>query len=86
MAGRFADDAATVAALGQLDGEIAFDGPHRMKVDHDDGGWSFKGWFQNTPIGVDVFNPAFDVTPAELITGIITEQGVFNPGDLPREA
>jgi len=26
--------------------------------------------------GVDVFNPAFDVTPAELVTGIITEYGV----------
>ena len=27
-------------------------------------------------------NPAFDVTPAELITGIITPAGVFRPGDL----
>ena len=26
--------------------------------------------------GVGVFNPAFDVTPAELVTGIITEHGV----------
>ncbi len=25
------------------------------------------------------FNPAFDVTPAELVTGIITEKGVFAP-------
>ena len=29
--------------------------------------------------GVKVFNPAFDVTPAELITGIITEKGIFKP-------
>jgi methylthioribose-1-phosphate isomerase len=28
------------------------------------------------PAGVDVFNPAFDVTPAELVTAIITENGV----------
>lgn len=27
-----------------------------------------------------VWNPAFDVTPAELINGIITEYGVFEPG------
>ena len=27
-------------------------------------------------------NPAFDVTPAELITGIITPVGIFKPGDL----
>ncbi len=31
------------------------------------------------PEGVDVFNPAFDVTPNELITGIITEYGVLRP-------
>ncbi len=34
------------------------------------------------PAGVAVYNPAFDVTPAELITGIITERGVFKPGEL----
>jgi methylthioribose-1-phosphate isomerase len=36
------------------------------------------------PVGTDVRNPAFDVTPAELITGIVTEEGVvrapFEPG------
>jgi len=32
-----------------------------------------------TPEGVPVFNPGFDVTPAHLITGIITEKGVFHP-------
>jgi methylthioribose-1-phosphate isomerase len=31
---------------------------------------------QTAPEGVDVFNPAFDVTPAELVTAIITERGV----------
>ncbi|TVP55902.1 MAG: S-methyl-5-thioribose-1-phosphate isomerase, partial [Nodularia sp. (in: Bacteria)] len=35
-----------------------------------------------TPSGVDFYNPAFDVTPAELITAIITENGAFAPGDL----
>jgi methylthioribose-1-phosphate isomerase len=34
------------------------------------------------PKDVPVYNPAFDVTPAEFITGIITEQGVFKPADL----
>ncbi|MCS6325581.1 MAG: S-methyl-5-thioribose-1-phosphate isomerase [Nitrospira sp.] len=34
------------------------------------------------PAGVAVYNPAFDVTPAELITSIITERGVFKPGEL----
>lgn len=31
------------------------------------------------PKGTKVFNPAFDVTPAELVTAIITERGVINP-------
>src|SRR6476620_5294270 len=31
------------------------------------------------PKGIKVFNPAFDVTPPELITGIITEKGILMP-------
>jgi methylthioribose-1-phosphate isomerase len=34
------------------------------------------------PAGAKVANPAFDVTPARLVTGIITEQGVFAPSQL----
>ncbi|XP_072939620.1 methylthioribose-1-phosphate isomerase [Epargyreus clarus] len=32
--------------------------------------------------GISCWNPAFDVTPASLITGIITEKGVFRPDKL----
>lgn len=32
--------------------------------------------------GVDVYNPAFDVTPAALITAFITEKGVISPNEL----
>jgi methylthioribose-1-phosphate isomerase len=31
------------------------------------------------PDGAKVYNPAFDVTPARLITGIVTERGVISP-------
>ena len=31
------------------------------------------------PDGVAVWNPAFDVTPAELVTAIVTDRGVFRP-------
>ncbi len=34
------------------------------------------------PRGVEYYNPAFDVTPASLITGIITEKGTVKPQDL----
>ncbi|MDX2212192.1 MAG: S-methyl-5-thioribose-1-phosphate isomerase [Oculatellaceae cyanobacterium bins.114] len=34
------------------------------------------------PPEVEFYNPAFDVTPAELIAGIITEHGVVKPSEL----
>ena len=34
---------------------------------------------RTAPEGVGVYNPAFDVTPAALITGIVTERGVIGP-------
>jgi len=42
-------------------------------------GWSDDGKFirvRTAPAGSTAKNPAFDVTPAELVTGIITERGI----------
>ena len=41
-------------------------------------------WYKErmAPEEADVYNPAFDVTDASLITGIITEDGIFPPGQL----
>ena len=36
------------------------------------------------PLESQAANPAFDVTPARLVTGIITEKGVFAPSDLQK--
>ena len=36
---------------------------------------------QTAPDGVDVYNPAFDVTPADLISAIITEKGIITSVD-----
>ncbi|MDZ4774787.1 MAG: S-methyl-5-thioribose-1-phosphate isomerase [Planctomycetota bacterium] len=36
---------------------------------------------RTVPEGVKVYNPAFDVTPARFITGIVTEVGVITPVD-----
>ena len=33
---------------------------------------------------VEVWNPAFDVTPAELVTAFVTDRGVLAPGELAR--
>lgn len=34
---------------------------------------------QTAPEGIEVYNPAFDVTPARLIKAIITERGIIEP-------
>ncbi|HEU5303497.1 MAG TPA: S-methyl-5-thioribose-1-phosphate isomerase, partial [Gemmatimonadales bacterium] len=42
------------------------------------------GWqgARTAPAGVRVWNPAFDVTPAELVTAIVTDRGIFAPADV----
>ena len=37
---------------------------------------------QIAPKGINALNPAFDVTPARYIKGIITERGIFRPENL----
>ena len=34
------------------------------------------------PKDVKVYNPAFDVTPRDLLTGLITENGIIYPDDI----
>ena len=36
------------------------------------------------PVGSKALNPAFDVTPAELVTGFITEMGILRPDEIHR--
>jgi methylthioribose-1-phosphate isomerase len=50
--------------------EIEFRNPDELR---------FIGSEQLAPKDVDVFNPAFDATPMENITAVITEKGVFYP-------
>lgn len=44
---------------------------------------SWRG-VSTAPKGVTAWNPAFDVTPAELVTAIITDQGVMKPAEISR--
>jgi len=43
---------------------------------------SLNGGSPIAPKGVHVLNPAFDVTPADLVTAVITERGIFKPSEL----
>jgi methylthioribose-1-phosphate isomerase len=52
---------------------------HQMQITRKGGGYQFDGWFRVAPPDVDIFNPAFDVTPAKYVSAIITECGVARP-------
>jgi methylthioribose-1-phosphate isomerase len=39
---------------------------------------------RTAPEGVRVWNPAFDVTPAALVTAIVTDKGIFKPNEICR--
>ena len=34
--------------------------------------------------GVKGYYPSFDITPPELVTGVVTDQGIFSPFELPK--
>jgi methylthioribose-1-phosphate isomerase len=55
--------------------------PIEERAAHEVTGW--RG-VKAAPDGVAAWNPAFDVTPAELITAIITDRGVLAPRDVTR--
>ncbi|MEV4790541.1 S-methyl-5-thioribose-1-phosphate isomerase [Streptomyces tuirus] len=42
-------------------------------------GTEVGGGIPVAPLGTQAYNPAFDVTPAELVTAIVTEEGVVSP-------
>ena len=50
--------------------------PIEFRADEEVGGFGGERW---SPDGGGAWNPAFDVTPADLIAGIVTETGVLRP-------
>ncbi len=56
-----------------------------IPIEERDAGEITHGFGQQTaPPGVRVYNPAFDVTPARLVTGIVTEHGLIEHPDRSR--
>jgi methylthioribose-1-phosphate isomerase len=66
------------APLSTIDASLA-DGAMIPIEERDHAEVTHFGGTQTAPEGVLVWNPAFDVTPAALITAIITENGVMYP-------
>ena len=56
------------------------DGEH-IPIEERDGEEIRSLWYREpmAPAGVKCYNPAFDVTPGELITAIVTEKGICRP-------
>lgn len=84
VSGTFEPDSPEAArAFDLLTEKGAYDVPlargHEMTINRRGGGYSFDAWFKTTPTDVTIYNPAFDVTPGNYITAIITEMGVVYP-------
>ena len=45
----------------------------------------YIGEFRVAPEGAEALNPAFDVTPGTLVTGIITDRGIFAPEEIDQD-
>jgi methylthioribose-1-phosphate isomerase len=71
------------SALDALTRQGAWEVPiakgHAIEITRKGGAYQLDGWARVAPPGVEVYNPAFDVTPASLITAIVTECGVVRP-------
>lgn len=65
----------TIDATMEKGDEIPVEERNREEITHINGA-------PICPDGVNIINPAFDITPAEYITGIITETGIYKPTEL----
>ncbi len=52
-----------------------------IEIELRDGDEIYKMWYEKpmAPEGIKTYNPSFDVTPAEYITAIVTENGIVRP-------
>lgn len=65
--------------------DIACDSGRDIVVEQRDAAEVTELWYQQpmAPAGIDVFNPAFDITPGGLVAAFITERGVLTPPFAP---
>lgn len=60
-------------------------GDHIVIEERPDREMTHVGDYRIAAPGINCWNPAFDITPASLITGFITEHGLFSPHNLKNE-
>lgn len=73
----------TVDLMCLSGGDIPIEQRSASEVKGVSGGFGTCVW---APEDADVFNPAFDVTPAKLITAWVLDKGIFNGRDIERGA
>lgn len=66
------------APVSTFDMNISYDDEIEIEERDPEEVTSIKG-VKIAPDGIKVYNPAFDITPPELITGIITNKGIIRP-------
>jgi methylthioribose-1-phosphate isomerase len=60
--------------------DLSLPSGEQIPIEQRDGREVSEGFGRQTaPADVDIYNPAFDVTPADLVTAIVTERGVVRP-------
>ena len=71
-----------VAPISTID--FSINSGKEIPIEMRDGSEVTDMWYRErmAPEGVNVLNPAFDVTPAELICAIVTDRGVFRPEEI----
>jgi methylthioribose-1-phosphate isomerase len=75
-----AEEKSALRSLTEHSGwEVPFTRGHQMMIHRKGDEYTFDAWFKTTPTGVQVYNPAFDITPGSYITAFITETGVIYP-------
>lgn len=64
--------------------DFSLDDGDEIVIEERDGEEIKSAWYRETLVSpkVKVYNPAFDVTPAELITAFVTEKGIKKPSEL----
>jgi len=72
-----------VAPVSTIDFKMEDGGQIPIEERHSDEITTIQGR-RLAPKGVKTYCPAFDVTPAGLITAIVTEKGIFKPNEIKR--
>jgi methylthioribose-1-phosphate isomerase len=71
--------AALDALTAEGEGSLEFKHGAQLQLTRKGGAYALDSWFAQIPPNTQIYNPAFDITPANLITAIVTDKTVHRP-------